>query len=164
MQKKVCILGAPSSGKTRLLASFSGTSYEDWNAASGVAVARAQVSRPSADISLILWDVHGEEQFMRIRRAFLRGCAGYVLVVDGTRPETLDRALELPSLVQETAGDKPFVAVFNKADVKGDWAVPQDAPTLLATSGWTVVEASAKTGDGVVAAFQALTEKILPKE
>ena len=43
-------------------------------------------------MTLILWDIAGEDDVTAIRMSYVRGAAGYFLVADGTRAETLDVA------------------------------------------------------------------------
>jgi GTPase SAR1 family protein len=48
-------------------------------------------------VNLILWDVASEDDISTVRMAYLRGCAGYVLVADGCvyrKPRPLDLVRE----------------------------------------------------------------------
>lgn len=53
-------------------------------------------------------------------------------------------------------GDAPFRLLLNKADLDEQWAIDEAAiPT-----GWGWAKTSARTGEGVEAAFDALAEAI----
>jgi signal recognition particle receptor subunit beta len=86
----------------------------------------------------------------------LRGSAGYVLVADGTRPSTLDVALSLHERVEADFGPLPFVLLLNKSDLKEQWAVGDAVVAGLQQKGWWVQPSSARTGEGVEAAFKDL--------
>jgi hypothetical protein len=55
----------------------------------------------------------------------------------------------------------PFIALVNKLDVRNEWTVAQESLTGLENAGWSVALTSARTGEGVEAAFQTLTERML---
>jgi small GTP-binding protein len=113
------------------------------------------------EMTLLLWDIYGDDEFQRIRTSYLRGAAGYLLVVDGTRRSTLDRALEVKKSVEEAIGQVPFVLVVNKADLVDDWDMPEDLEDQFRKEGWDVIRSSAKTGMGVEEAFLGLAAKLV---
>ena len=112
------------------------------------------------DMTLVLWDIHGDDQFQAIRTSYLRGTAGYLLVVDGTRRTTLDKALDIKRTVDQTLGDVPFILVLNKADLTDAWEVPILLEDELKDK-WVVLRSSAKTGEGVEEAFARLARALI---
>lgn len=159
IQKKVCLLGTFAVGKTSLVERFVHNLYSDkYLTTVGVKIDRKVIERPQGPLSLMVWDVQGEDRFARILPTYVRGAAGCLLVADGTRGETLQQALDLKEKVKDMIGDVPMVLLVNKADLKPSWEV--DA-ARLAASGWPIIETSAKSGLGVEAAFHALAERIL---
>ena len=112
-------------------------------------------------MDLILWDIHGEDEFQKVRTSYLRGASGCLLVVDMTRNVTLNTAFILQKRVEETIGQIPSVLVFNKSDLKDEWETGSKEIEDLSKKGWMVVKTSAKTGQGVEEAFLALAGKIL---
>jgi hypothetical protein len=52
------------------------------------------------------------------------------------------------------------VLVLNKSDLATEWEVADATIADLATTGWTCLKASAKTGVGVDEAFRTLVEQI----
>jgi small GTP-binding protein len=111
-------------------------------------------------VHLILWDLAGEDDVHQIRTSYLRGSAGYLLVVDGTRRATLDTALRIQQLVVDIVGNVPFVLLLNKLDLQDEWEM-EGYMHELASRGWCVVKTSAKTGVGVEEAFFALCKSII---
>jgi small GTP-binding protein len=116
------------------------------------------------DLELVLWDISGEDEFQNVQSSYLRGSSGYLLVIDGTRRETLDVATTLSSRAREVVGNAPFVVVLNKADLVAAWEIGPREVEAMRRDGWLVVEASAKTGEGVETAFDQLARLILRRK
>ncbi len=103
LQKKICMVGAFATGKTSLVARFVNRIFSEvYQSTVGVKIDKKIVNLNGTDLTLILWDLHGEDNFQKVRMSYLRGSSGYLLVVDGTRRNTLDKALELQQRVEET--------------------------------------------------------------
>ncbi len=159
LQKKVCMLGAFAVGKTSLVArSVSSIFSEKYLTSVGVKVDKKQLKVGEQDVLLLLWDLAGEDDFHQVRTVYLRGAAGYLLVVDGTRRTTLDTALSLHQRTVHAVGDVPFILLLNKADLAGEWEVDEQTVTALTERGWHVLKTSAKTGDGVDEALRNLAK------
>ena len=81
IQKKVCMIGSFAVGKTSLVAQFVHSIYrEQYLTTVGVKIDKKLVRVGDADVSLILWDLHGEDEFQKIRTAYLRGSSGFIFV------------------------------------------------------------------------------------
>jgi small GTP-binding protein len=159
IQKKICMLGAFAAGKTSLVSRFvSNTFSEKYLTTVGVRIERKAVRTGDRELDLILWDLHGEDEFQAVRTSYLRGSAGCILVVDGTRPATLDTALRLHHVARTTLGEVPCVYALNKADLADAWAL--DDAVVHALRGSRVIRTSAKTGLGIDEAFSALVGTI----
>jgi small GTP-binding protein len=157
IQKKICMLGASAVGKTSLVARFVKSVFsEKYHTSIGVKVDKKAVRVGEEDVNLLLWDLYGEDEFQKLQQSYLRGSAGYVLAVDGTRRETLDRAVVLQSRAEEIVGIAPFVLVVNKSDLSDNWEVDDAALADLAKRNWPSFKTSAKTGAGVEEMFLAL--------
>ena len=157
LQKKICLLGAFGVGKTSLVRRFVDTIFSDaYLTTVGVKFDKKVVSVGTEPLALILWDIAGEDEMSAVRLSYLRGAAGYLLVVDGTRGETLETAASIKSRVDAEVGCIPFLALLNKADLEQDWNLPPERIETLEAAGWTFRRTSAKTGDGVEASFEDL--------
>ncbi|HKW01738.1 MAG TPA: Rab family GTPase [Vicinamibacterales bacterium] len=162
IQKKVCMLGGFAVGKTSLVARFVSSIFsEKYLSTVGVKIDKKVVSVDGRDAMLMLWDIYGQDDFQTVQPSQLRGMAGYLLVVDGTRRATLDAARLLHEKALAVSGDVPFVVVLNKSDLAASWEIDDVAFFKLVEQGWRVVKASAKTGDGVEHAFQTLTRAMM---
>ena len=162
IQKKVCMLGGFAVGKTSLVARFVSSIFsEKYLSTLGVKIDKKVVSVDGRDAMLLLWDIYGQDDFQTVQPAQLRGMAGYLLVVDGTRRATLDTARLLHEKAKTVAGDVPFVVVINKSDLASSWEIDDVAFFKLVEQGWRIVKTSAKTGDGIEHAFESLTRAML---
>ncbi|MEL6139583.1 MAG: Rab family GTPase, partial [Cyanobacteria bacterium J06628_6] len=117
LQKKICMVGAFAVGKTSLVAQYvRGIYSEKYHTTIGVKIDKKVVEIGGQTLNLVLWDIHGEDEYQNVRMSYLRGTAAYLLVADGTRRASLDVALNLRAKVVENIGHLPFVLVLNKAD------------------------------------------------
>ncbi len=163
LQKKICMVGAFATGKTSLVSQFvRGIYSEKYQTTVGVKIDKKSIQVEEQTINLILWDIHGEDEFQKIRMSYLRGSSGYILVVDGTRSETLDKAISLQAEIQNEIGDVPIVVMLNKVDLTSEWELDDHCVQQLSHDNqWTVIKSSAKTGLGVEDCFHSLAAQIL---
>lgn len=161
MQKKICMVGAFATGKTSLVTRFVHSIFsEKYHTTVGVKIDKKTINIGSNILTLILWDLYGEDEFQKVRMSYLRGSSGYILVVDGTRRNTLETGLELQQKVEATLGKVPFILLINKSDIKDEWEIEEAEIESVIQKGWTVIQTSAKTGQGVEESFQTLAHKI----
>lgn len=154
------MLGAFAVGKTSLVARYvHGIFSEKYQTTVGVKIDKKVITAGHQEVSLVLWDLYGEDQFQRVQPFYLRGSSGYLLVADGTRPETLEVARSIQLRAQEVLGPVPFILMLNKRDLP--WAVSEAQLNDLRTSGWDIRYTSAKTGEGVEESFESLAKGML---
>ena len=159
IQKKICMLGATGVGKTSLVRQFVQSVFsEKYHATIGVKVDKKVVRVDNREITMMLWDIQGEDDEFKIRPSFLRGASGYILVVDLTRAETLESAKRIQLMIEDEVGPVPFQILFNKNDLKDDFAI--DDSWMVEFAGEKVLRTSAKTGENVEEAFLGLGKKM----
>ena len=162
LQKKVCMLGAFGVGKTSLVRRYVQSIFSDtYLTTVGVKIDKKTLTVGNESLILLLWDIAGEDDVSPIRMTYLRGAAGYLLVADGTRAETLEVAMDIQSRVKTEIGTVPFVLLLNKADLHDSWDLTQESVDRLADAGWKIIRTSAKTGEGVEEAFQELAQRMV---
>jgi small GTP-binding protein len=162
LQKKICMLGAFAVGKTSLVRRYVDSIFSDrYLTTVGVKIDKRMVTVGGSEVSLILWDIAGEDDISQVRTSYVRGAAGYLLVVDGTRPGTIDVAQSIQQRVEAEVGELPFVVLLNKRDLQSLWSVSAEHIAALEFTGWTVQLTSALSGEGVEEAFQALAERVI---
>jgi small GTP-binding protein len=161
IQKKICMLGAFAVGKTSLVQRFVKSIFTDrYLSTVGVKIDKKEVEVGGETVNLILWDLAGEDEFHRVQASYLRGAAGYLLVVDGTRQSTLETAFTIHERVERELGEVPFVVVMNKADLAEEWEIEPLMLEDMEQRGWQVRRSSARTGEGVEEVFRSLAEKV----
>ena len=162
LQKKICMLGSFAVGKTSLVRRFVESIYSDvYQTTVGVKIDKKNIQVNGGEVSLVLWDIYGEDDYQKMRWSYLRGASGYLLVADGTRRVTLEKARELEQRAREEAGEIPFVFVINKCDLHQDWEVDDSFEVQMREQNWSLLRSSAKTGEGVEEAFSLLAQKML---
>lgn len=162
IQKKICILGAAGVGKTSLVGQFVYSKFsEKYLSTMGVKIDRKEVMAKGIPVKLMLWDIHGEEKHKKITTSYLRGAAGVILVVDGTRAETLHIAEDILQRVREDVGEIPYLFLFNKADLKDCWCMTDVMLEQSEKLQVPMYQTSAKTGENVEQAFVSLAEMLL---
>ena len=161
MQKKICLLGAFGVGKTSLTRRFVDSIFSDaYLTTVGVKIDKKQLDVGATPVSLLIWDIAGEDEVSAVRTSYLRGAAGYLLVIDVTRGQTLEVARSIQARVATEIGNIPFLCLLNKTDV-ADWDIGDARIDALRDAGWSVLRTSAKTGEGVEEAFVELARRVL---
>lgn len=162
IQKKICMIGDFAVGKTSLVAQFVRQTFSDkYLTTIGVKIDTKLINLSQEQLKLILWDIAGSDALSTVTASYLRGAAGYFLVVDGTRKPTWDTALNLQQLVNSQIGNKPFILLLNKADLQEQWEINNLDIAEQLQQGRMVIHTSAKTGTGVEEAFTQLATKLL---
>ena len=162
LKKKVCLIGAFAVGKTSLVRRFVDSLFsEKYLSTVGVKIDKKQLVVQGRALGLIIWDLHGEDDFQSVRMSYLRGASGCIYVADGTRRATLDTALTLRQRVENSIGPTPAILAINKCDLEAFWEFdPQTVPELREKR-LPVLRTSAKTGQSVEAAFETLAAMML---
>lgn len=162
LKKKICLLGSFGVGKTSLVARFVHSMFSDkYHTTVGVKIDKKTFEFNGEEVTLMIWDMAGEEDGAPVKLNQVRDAAGYLLVMDGTRSKTLEVARSIQERVENEIGSQPFILLVNKADLRSEWEIPDSAWEELRAAGWTILETSAKTGDHVEEAFLGLTARIL---
>jgi len=163
IQKKICMLGSFAVGKTSLINRFVRSIFsEKYLTTVGVKIDRKELVVHDRQVNLVLWDIHGDDEYQRVRLSYLRGTGGYFLVADGTRKSTLDHALALHEEARGVLEEVPFLLVLNKADLTDEWEVEEATLAEFEARGWIVLKTSAKSGENVDRIFDELARLMLP--
>jgi small GTP-binding protein len=161
LQNKICMLGGFGVGKTSLVSRFVSSIFSDtYLTTVGVKIDKKKVALDSGEMTLMLWDIYGQDDLQTVRDSYLRGATGYLLVADGTRYSTLDIAVTLQKRAESVIGRVPFLLLMNKSDLDREWQVDEETLVNLVDQGWRVLKTSAKTGAGVEEAFTTLAQEM----
>jgi small GTP-binding protein len=157
IQKKICMLGSFAVGKTSLVQRYVTSQFsEKYLTTLGVKVDKKLVSVDDREVKLMLWDLAGNDVFSRLNMSYLRGMAGYILVIDGTRIKTFNAALEIYHTCQQEHRHAVAQVAINKVDLRDQWQIQDDHLARLRDLDLDVHLTSAKTAQAVEEIFLKL--------
>ena len=161
LSKKVCLLGEFAVGKTSLVRRFVHDRFDDqYISTIGVKVSRKPLVVPGDEqihLTMMVWDLAGNEEFSEVRASYLRGSSGAVLVCDLTRRDTLDQLQNYAADLRKVCPDAKFVVAANKVDLISEHQITVSDVTQLANElGVAFYLTSAKDGDEVEEVFRHL--------
>ena len=165
VKSKVCLVGEIAVGKTSLISRYVANMFDDrYIMTIGTKVTKKAVAlpdvRPNVDVNLemTIWDIMGEKGFRQLlKEAYFYGANGILAVADLTRQSTLEDLDDWIDHVLKVVGEIPVFIAVNKVDLREGAKFDDDAIRAFAkaySAPWAYT--SAKTGEGVEAAFQTL--------
>lgn len=158
---KIIIIGEPAVGKTSLVKKFvSGQFSKDYRSSLGTNIFTKQIELENGiKASIQLWDIAGQERWVKMRHVYYRGAKGVIIVGDLTRKNTFDQIEEFwVSDVKQYCPQAPITLLANKNDlIKG--LNDKDFSSLgKRINTLSVLLTSAKTGENVEKAFKLIAE------
>ena len=160
IQRKVCLIGSFAVGKTSLLQRFVYARFDNkYLTTVGVKIDRKIVDLPNGSVSLILWDLAGEDEFQSLQTSYLRGATGFLVVIDSTRNETLQQARMHLEYLETSHPQAAKLVLVNKVDLADAWDLEEEVLASV-QRGYTVLRTSAKTGEHVEEAFHHLASAV----
>ena len=162
ISKKVCLLGDFAVGKTSLVRRFVYDLFDEkYISTIGVKVSRKTVAVPLADgavveLTMMLWDLAGSEDFSQVRGSYMRGASGAVLVCDLTRPESLANLDGYLADLRQVSPQALAFVVANKGDSPDQHLLLSQVEAGAARLGAKCFVTSARTGENVDDVFRHL--------
>jgi small GTP-binding protein len=163
IQKKICLLGASSVGKTSLVKQFvEGIFNEKYLTTIGVKIDKKVVSIENEQVQFLIWDIEGNDRYNVFQERYLRGASAYIIVVDQTRISSLMEGIDIHTLARKSS-NCPAILAINKNDLQANWHRDdkglEDYIDLFDLQFFT----SAKTGENVEGMFVSLARLIMEK-
>ncbi len=161
---KIVVLGDGGVGKTCLTLTFVKKEFKtDYIPTLGVDIYTKDFNLGQTVITLIIWDIAGQQKFDLVRKQYYKGTQGALIVFDLTRINTFHSVDTWYKELTENAGERiPIVLLGNKVDVEEGREVSAEQCSLLAKKlGCEYFDTSAKTGKNVDQAFLTLLKKII---
>jgi small GTP-binding protein len=153
------MVGEFSVGKTSLVSKFVHSIFsETYLTTVGVKIDKKDVTVDEKTAGLLIWDIAGGKDSRSMLSTYSRAASGFIYVIDGTRPSTLDF---VEVAIQKSAEKAPAIVLINKADLKSDWQLSDQDMKRIQSWEAPILETSAKTGANVEASFQQLTERMI---
>jgi len=165
LKRKVVLLGDTAVGKTSLVRRFVYDQFSDsYIQTIGTKVSKKTIEFDFEDehykITLIIWDVLGQQGYTNVQRAAFKGSDGALFVCDITRRETLQSILRYWLPMLESVAGVPGVLLANKSDL--NWKIDKkDLDEFSRMTGLPYLITSAKTGENVEDAFKLLGKLML---
>lgn len=158
--RKICLIGDFGVGKTSLVSRFVNQVFSDkYLTTVGVKIDTKLIDSPGGPMKLVIWDLAGKNALDAVRMNYLKGASGVLVVADGTREATVRSALFLLQQSRQIVPEAVALLLVNKYDLIGQWEVSAAALAELRRT-LSVFQCSAKSGEGVEAAFQTLAGQI----
>jgi small GTP-binding protein len=161
IQKKICLLGASSVGKTSLVKKFvEGIFSEKYLTTIGVKIDKKTLLVGNEQIQFMLWDMEGNDTYNAFQERYLRGAAAYIIVVDQTRATSLHEGLDIHTLARQVT-NCPAILTINKSDLPATWNMDDSENKSYQNLFDLQFSTSAKTGSNVEEMFLALAKLLL---
>ena len=153
------LFGNVGVGKTSLVERFINNKFEEnYISTLGYTVYEKQFTYQNSIISLMIYDIGGQEQFRDLRKKYADGANTAFIVYDITNLASFQRIEDWRHNLREFAGEIPFVVIGNKADLEANRVVDAESAKKLSfeLGAADFIETSAKTGAEVNSAFKKL--------
>ncbi len=158
--KKIVLIGHFGVGKTSLIRRFvENTFSEDYKVTIGVHISKKtiEISDNKTSVSLVIWDLEGQDDIKKTRTSYLLGTHGFIYVFDLSRPETFKNLKSELSFLSENYKNIPVKVVGNKVDLVNKAYLTQHTGTFKPLVEFFV---SAKTGSRVESLFSKLAREL----
>ena len=163
IKMKICLLGDGGVGKTSLVYRFIQNRFStDFKSTLGVNLLKHEVTIDNLRITAQLWDLGGQDKYEGLRKLYLDGSQGALLVFDKTNKSSFDNLEKWVKSFRDLRGDKPMILIGNKLDLKEFITI--DDPTAKSyadSNNMEYLSTSAKTGEQVETAFKSLIKNII---
>lgn len=159
---KLVLVGQSSVGKSSLLMRFcDDTFFPSMTSTLGIDFKIKTIEINDKKVKLNVFDSSGQERFRSITQSFYRGASGILLVFDCTNLESMK---DLQYWINEShryAGEKtPIIILANKSDLPAQISI-EEAKIFAKENNCEFFVTSAKTGENVEEAFQALAQSCI---
>jgi len=160
---KITLLGEKNVGKTSLVYRYIENKFrESYKATLGVNLLKKDMEVDGNSVSAQIWDLGGQDSFKSLRKLYLEGANGALVMFDLTERKTFDKLNEWVESFKEARGEQPIVLIGNKSDLENQRKITDmEASNYAKENNMELMLTSAKTGQNVEEAFIKLTKRIL---
>jgi GTPase SAR1 family protein len=159
---KVMLLGDIGVGKSSLAKRLIFGKFDsDYKTTIGVDILSYELALPAIEppvlAKLMLWDTDGDFGHHIFKSVYIAGASGALVVSDASRPPTIQKMFDLAAAFLERLPGRSVRCVVNKTDIVTPDLSGMDLRGILMEQ---VCFSSAKTGEGVAAAFASIAGDI----
>jgi len=162
---KICLLGEAKVGKTTLIYQYIENKFRtDFRSTLGVNLLKKTTTLDGQTIVAQIWDLGGQESFKKLRKLYLEGAEGALVVFDVTNQKSFDMLDDWVSSFREVHGNKPLVLIGNKIDLVENIIIDEkQAEQYAMGNNMDLLLTSAKTGEYVEDAFLKIFTRIIKR-
>ena len=164
---KIILIGDGGVGKTSLIKKYTkGEFQEDYISTIGAQFSIYDYKINDDDIKLFFWDLAGQDDFQFIRSSFYEDSNAaiitYSLEQNKMAKESMKNTLKWYNEMNQYCQDIPIIIFANKSDLVEPTKISDSNFAELSTMNnfLGIYTTSAKTGEGVSAAFKIVIEKL----
>ncbi|MBY8991124.1 MAG: GTP-binding protein [Candidatus Lokiarchaeota archaeon] len=161
---KIVLLGEAGVGKTSLVYQFMEKKFRDnYKQTLGVNLLKKDMHIEGyGSVSAQIWDLGGQEPFKALRKLYLEGANGGLVIFDLTESKSFDKLPEWIESFKNARGEQPLLLIGNKSDLGNTIKIKEkEAGNFAKNNNMELIITSAKTGQNVEEAFIKLTKRIL---
>ena len=166
---KIVVCGDPGVGKTSTILRYTDNAFRrSYLPTIGVNVSKKKLLIDKSNIlQFIIWDIAGQMKFKQFRAPFYEGADGVLLVLDRTKPDSLESISkwyhDIVNHLKYTE-IKGFI-LGNKSDLKDKIEVSNSEALAVAKDlNLEYIETSALTGENVNQVFESIGEMLFYKK
>lgn len=158
VSKKVILIGHFGVGKSSLVQRFVHQKFSDeYITTIGVKIDKKVVRVNDFDVTMIIWDIAGEDSQQKVPASYRLGAHGALYVFDISRPSTYENIQAELEYLNEIIPGIPIQVLANKKDLLPD----DERREIINNLPIEAHETSAKTGTHVEEAFAMLAKKMV---
>ena len=167
---KITVIGDGAVGKTSLIQKFTNDTFiEDYIKTIGAQFSVYDKKIEGDKIKLLFWDIAGQDDFNFLRPSFFNSSVAAIIVYSLEENEFGEESFKhIPNWandIKEFCGDVPVVIFGNKVDLIDEKKLDTSALEKIVKEknylGYFIT--SAKTGHGVIEAFNAIIDELYVK-
>ncbi|MHA1254624.1 MAG: Rab family GTPase [Promethearchaeota archaeon] len=165
---KITVIGDGAVGKTSLIKKYTQGSFQkDYIKTLGAQFSKYDEEIEGNNVKLFFWDIAGQAEFMFMRPTFYKGSKAAIIVFSHAEgeEESYEHISSWHDDIKKFCGDLPIIIFGNKVDLVKEKNLDQKKVLDLVKErdflGY--YKTSAKTGNGVYKAFQAIIKELYNK-
>jgi len=160
---KITVIGDGAVGKTSLIKKYTQGSFQkDYIKTLGAQFSKYDEEIEGDNCKLFFWDIAGQDEFNFMRPTFYKGSKAAIIVFSHTDDDSFEHISQWHDDIIKYCGDLPIILFGNKIDLLNEDDLDDEKAQEVVNDrnflGY--YRTSAKTGNGVYKAFQAIIKEL----